>query len=57
MPLKVAIVEDDPRWRANVESLLRETDGLECIGSYRTGEDAIENLPRRTPQVIPVCQL
>src|SRR5215475_8761272 len=52
MPLKVAIVEDDPRWRANVESLLRETEGLECVGSYRSGEDAIENLPRRSPQVI-----
>lgn len=52
MSLKVAIVEDDPRWRANVESLLRETEGFECIGSYRTGEDAVENLPRRNPQVI-----
>ena len=52
MSLKVAIVEDDPRWRANVESLLRETEGFECIGSYRTREDAVENLPRRNPQVI-----
>ena len=52
MPLKVALVEDDPRWRANVESLLRETEGLEFIGSYSTGEEAIENLPRRSPNVI-----
>jgi DNA-binding NarL/FixJ family response regulator len=52
MPLRVAIVEDDPRWRANIESLLRETEGLECVGSYRSGEEAFENLPRRNPQVI-----
>jgi DNA-binding NarL/FixJ family response regulator len=52
MPLKVAIVEDDPRWRANLESLLRETEDLESVGSYRSGEDALENLPRRNPQVI-----
>src|SRR4051812_48205859 len=52
MALKVAIVEDDPRWRASLESLLRETEGLECVGSYSTGELAVKELPRRNPQVV-----
>jgi DNA-binding NarL/FixJ family response regulator len=52
MPLRVAIVEDDPRWRKNVELLLRETEGLEFVGSYGTGEDAIRDLPGRRPQVV-----
>jgi DNA-binding NarL/FixJ family response regulator len=52
MSLKVAIVEDDPRWRANLESLVRETPGMECVGSYSTGEDAARELPKRTPHVV-----
>lgn len=52
MLIKVAIVEDDPRWRTNLERLLRETEGLECVGSYGTGEDAVRDLPGRRPQVV-----
>lgn len=52
MLIKVAIVEDDPRWRTNLEFLLRETEGLECVGAYRTGEEAVQNLPARRPHVV-----
>jgi DNA-binding NarL/FixJ family response regulator len=52
MILKVAIVEDDTRWRTNLELLLRETKGLECVGSYRTGEEAVKDLPGKQPQVV-----
>jgi DNA-binding NarL/FixJ family response regulator len=52
MSLKVAIVEDDARWRATLESLLRETQGIEPVGSFRTGEDALVQLPARNPHVI-----
>lgn len=52
MGLRVAIVEDDPRWRSNLELLLGETEGLECVGSYPSGEAAIADLPRRRPQVV-----
>ena len=45
MSLRVAIVEDDLLWRTNVEQLLRETEGVEFAGSFRTGEDAIRDLP------------
>ena len=52
MLLKVAIVEDDQRWRSNLELLLRETEGLEFVGSYRSGEDAVKELPSKRPQVV-----
>jgi DNA-binding NarL/FixJ family response regulator len=52
MALRVAIVEDDPRWRSNLELLLGETEGLECVGSYPSGEAAVADLPRRRPQVV-----
>lgn len=52
MPLRVAIVEDDPRWRASLESLLRESTDLECVGSYASGEDAVKDAARRNPQVV-----
>ena len=46
------MVEDDLRWRTNVERLLRETEGLEFVGSYRSGEDAIRDMPQHRPQVV-----
>jgi DNA-binding NarL/FixJ family response regulator len=52
MALRVAIVEDDLSWRANLEVLLGETEGLECVGSYGSGEAAVADLPRRRPQVV-----
>jgi DNA-binding NarL/FixJ family response regulator len=52
MGLRVAIVEDDLRWRSNLELLLGETEDLECVGSYSSGEAAVADLPRRHPQVV-----
>ncbi len=52
MELRVALVEDDPTWRSNLEVLLRETAALECVGSYSSGEAAVADLPRRRPQVV-----
>jgi DNA-binding NarL/FixJ family response regulator len=52
MTLKVAIIEDDFRWRTNLERLLRETEGLELVGSYSAGEDAVCGLPERRPNVV-----
>src|SRR5512146_291830 len=52
MALRVAIVEDDARWRSNLELLLGETEGLECVGSYASGEAAVAELPPHRPQVV-----
>ncbi|MBA4150722.1 MAG: response regulator transcription factor [Verrucomicrobia bacterium] len=53
MLIKVAIVEDDRRWRTNLERLLKETEGLECVGSFGTAEDAVRDIPGdQSPQVV-----
>lgn len=52
MLIRVAMVEDSKPWRTNLERLLKETEGLECVGSYGSGEEAIRDLPARRPQVV-----
>jgi DNA-binding NarL/FixJ family response regulator len=52
MSLRIAIVEDNNRWRSNLETLLRETKNFECVGSYSSGEAAVSDLPSRSPQVV-----
>jgi DNA-binding NarL/FixJ family response regulator len=52
MQLRIAIVEDDARWRSNLETLLQETEGMQCIGSYASGEAAVADLPLRRPQIV-----
>jgi DNA-binding NarL/FixJ family response regulator len=51
MTIKVAIVEDDDQVRENLAALIGGTPGFECIGTYASAEHAIENLPRRRPEV------
>ncbi len=52
MSLTVAIVEDDRLWRSNLETLLRETEGLEWVGSCPDAEAALATLPQRNPRVV-----
>lgn len=52
MPIKVAIVEDDEQVRENLATLIRETEGYECIGTFGSGEQALEEMPRRAPHVV-----
>lgn len=52
MPFTVAIVEDDPLWRASLETLLRETEGFALVESCSTAEAALATLPRRKPAVV-----
>lgn len=52
MSLTVAIVEDDRRWRASLETLLRETEGLDWVGSYPTAESALADIAQRNPAVV-----
>jgi DNA-binding NarL/FixJ family response regulator len=51
-PIKVAIVEDDEQVRENLATLIRETEGFECIGTFSSGEQALEEMPRRAPNVV-----
>lgn len=52
MKIQVAIVEDDDQVRDNLAVLLGAAAGCECIGTYASGELAVENLPRRWPDVV-----
>jgi DNA-binding NarL/FixJ family response regulator len=52
MPIRVAIVEDDQQVRENLATLIRETNGLECVGTFDSGEQALDGMPRRTPDVV-----
>ena len=52
MPIKVCIIEDDDWIRENLATRIRQTEGFLCLGSYRTGEEAISHVPGMAPNVI-----
>lgn len=52
MSIKVAIVEDDEQVRENLAKLIGATKGFECAGTYGSGEEVLENMPRRLPDVV-----
>jgi len=52
MSVKVAIVEDDALTRANLERMLREASGFQCVGAYPSGEMALPGLKQRPPEVV-----
>ncbi len=52
MNIRVAIVEDDEQVRENLACLVGETKGFECVATFPSGEQALEGLPRRTPDVV-----
>jgi DNA-binding NarL/FixJ family response regulator len=52
MPIRVAIVEDDEQVRENLAALIEGSGGFECVGIFSSGEEALESMPRRAPDVI-----
>jgi len=50
--IKVAIIEDEREIRECLALLLNGTDGYLCTGSYRSMEDALENIARQVPDVV-----
>jgi DNA-binding NarL/FixJ family response regulator len=52
MAIKVAIIEDDDWIRENLAIRIRQTEGFVCTGSYRTGEQAITEIPLQAPDVV-----
>ena len=52
MAIKVSIVEDDAWIRENLAARIEQTDGFVCAGAYRTGEEAIAQLPGQAPNVV-----
>ena len=52
MAIKVSIIEDDAWIRENLAARIAQTEGFVCVGTYRTGEEAIAQLPARAPDVV-----
>jgi len=52
MNIRVAIVEDDEQVRENLARLVGDAAGFECVATFASGEQALEGLPRRKPDVV-----
>jgi DNA-binding NarL/FixJ family response regulator len=52
--LKVAIVEDQPRIREGLRTLIDGTGGYHCTGSYGSMEEALERMPGNLPDAVLV---
>jgi DNA-binding NarL/FixJ family response regulator len=50
--IKVAIIEDDARFRKSLRRVIESRPGLTCIAEYGTGAEAIERIPRDLPEVV-----
>src|SRR6478672_7629547 len=51
-PIRVAIVEDDDWMRQDLAHEIGSSAGLECLGSYRTAEEALKAIPSKPPDVV-----
>src|ERR1700736_3452995 len=50
-PNKVAIIEDHHKFREALEFLLNHTPGYQCVGSFRSMEEALEKIKFNLPDV------
>ena len=51
MPITVCVIEDDRETRESLVELLNGSAGLQCVGSYPTGELAARAIPAQKPDV------
>ena len=51
MPITFSIVEDNRGAREGFIALLSRAEGLKCLGSYGTGEAALQGIPKDKPDV------
>jgi DNA-binding NarL/FixJ family response regulator len=52
MAIKVSIIEDDAWIRENLSNRIGQAQGFVCSGAYRTGEEAIAQVPAQAPDVV-----
>ena len=46
------IIEDDPGLRRQLAPVLNEAPDIECLYSVGSGEEALERIPKRAPDVV-----
>lgn len=52
MNVRIAMVEDNSGIRSNWVRMIETAKGFECVGAFRTAEDALERLPKLKPDVV-----
>lgn len=50
--IKVAIVEDNSRFRRGLRRVIESEPGFVCVAEYATGAEAIERIPIDLPEVV-----
>jgi DNA-binding NarL/FixJ family response regulator len=50
--IKVAIVEDDARFRHGLRRVIESKPGFTCVAEYGSGAEALEHIPRDLPEVV-----
>jgi DNA-binding NarL/FixJ family response regulator len=50
--IQVALVEDDPGVRANLEKMIDSTPGFRCQASFPDARTALQEIPRLPPDVV-----
>jgi DNA-binding NarL/FixJ family response regulator len=51
-PIRLAVVEDKPAFRRGLQAIFGLTPGIECVGIWATGEEALREIPKATPEVV-----
>jgi DNA-binding NarL/FixJ family response regulator len=52
--VKVAIVEDQRKFREALSAIIEGTEGFRCAGSFRSMEEALDKIGRDLPEVVLV---
>jgi DNA-binding NarL/FixJ family response regulator len=52
MPIIVSIVEDQDQLRNTLARVINRADGFECVSTYGNAEAALEELPKKSPNVV-----
>lgn len=50
--IRVAVVEDQPTLREGFATLIEETPGYQCTGTFGSAEDALEGIPQSLPDIV-----
>jgi DNA-binding NarL/FixJ family response regulator len=51
-PVRVAVVEDKAAFRRGLNAIFELTPGIERVGMYATGEEALREIPKTAPDVV-----
>jgi DNA-binding NarL/FixJ family response regulator len=50
--IRVVIVEDDHEMREGLESIIQSHPALKCIDAFASGEEAMDKIPARVPDIV-----